>query len=422
MTVDLANIEGILRELISSPDVNNVVFKARPFMAMVKKDTDAQGDFFPQPVIYGSSQGRSATFTRAQSGAARTGSLNVKFQLTPVENYQLIQWSNIALLSSRGNPGAFITAKQAELKASMNNVSNDYSFDLFNNGSGSRGVIAAGGISGATITLATADDAKKFAVGMEIMLAAAETSGATLGLGTSGNGLYVTAVNRSTGVITFSSNVTDATNGIPAAAAGNYIFQRGDRNETGTYAAEKISGLLAWLPSSAPGGGDSFFGVNRSVDSALYGLSLNRTGYAVEEAILDAAKELSKIGGLADHAFMNPDTYNNLIKSLGARVRYCEVKIDGVSFGFRGIEIEGHGQTIKCFSDVSCPVGNIFVLQLDTWTLWSMGSVPRMLPYPGTGSTEGQIVISNADGIEMRLGGYAQLGCSAPGWNANVQI
>jgi hypothetical protein len=61
---------------------------------------------------------------------------------------------------------------------------------------------------------------------MELEVSATET-GASRAYGSSTNGLIVTGVNRTTGVLTFGFNVTDATNGIPAAAA-DYIFVRGD--------------------------------------------------------------------------------------------------------------------------------------------------------------------------------------------------
>lgn len=421
MTVDTASFNAMLRELDWSPEINNLIYKNRPMFAMLPKKEDSGGSFIPNPIGYGSSQGRSAGFARAQLGAARTGSVAVKMQLTLQRNYQLIQWDNLTLEQSKSDKGAFVTARKFELDATRNNISNDIATALYKNGTGSRGsILNPGGISGATITLSTIQDVYNFEVGMEIMLAAAEASGTTRAVGTSTNGLFVTAVNRNTGVVTFNANVTDATNGIPTAAVGDFIFQRGDRNESGAYAALKPQGLLGWLPATAPTGGDSFFGVDRSVDPVrLAGNRVSAVGLPIEEALLNASQASFENGGRADKAFIHPGRYNDLVKSLGSRIQYCEVKPDNVSFGFRGIEIEGQAGTLQVFSDPNCPYAYGFVLQLDTFLLHSLGRCPRLLPV-ADGIAEGQVTLPAADGLEVRMGTYYQLGCNAPGYSATI--
>ena len=52
----------------------------------------------------------------------------------------------------------------------------------------------------------------------------------------------------------------------------------------------KLSGLGAWLPSSAPGSTDSFFGVNRSSDATrLGGIRFDGSSLPLEEALIGAA-------------------------------------------------------------------------------------------------------------------------------------
>src|SRR5581483_9521973 len=75
------------------------------------------------------------------------------------------------------------------------------------------------------------------------------------GLRSAGATVTITGLNRSTGTLTASGNWTA---GIAAVAAGDYLFPQGDYNNV-------MPGALGgWL--TTPGGGDSFYGVNRNAD------------------------------------------------------------------------------------------------------------------------------------------------------------
>lgn len=86
--------------------------------------------------------------------------------------------------------------------------------------------------------------------------------------------------------------------------------------------------------------------------------------------------------------------------------------------GFRGILINGPRGPIKVIPDQNCPFGTAFMLQMDVWKLYSLGKAPKIL------DTDGLKMLrdSAADSVEVRVGYYAQLGCRAPGWNANVKL
>ena len=107
-----------------------------------------------------------------------------------------------------------------------------------------------------------------------------------------------------------------------------------------------------------------------------------------------------------------------LIKSLGSKVQYVDHKGPG-GIGFRGVEIHGANSSIKVFPDRACPAATAYLLTLDTWKLRSLGDAPQILKYD-----DGLMTLrsATADSIEVRVGYYAQLGCSAPGWNSYVKM
>jgi hypothetical protein len=57
---------------------------------------------------------------------------------------------------------------------------------------------------------------------------------------------------------------------------------------------------------------------------------------------------------------------------------------------------------------------------MDVWKLRSLGRAPHVLTY-GMEGLEG-IRVGNADALEVRIGYYANLICSAPGWNAVITL
>jgi hypothetical protein len=57
---------------------------------------------------------------------------------------------------------------------------------------------------------------------------------------------------------------------------------------------------------------------------------------------------------------------------------------------------------------------------MSTWKLRSLGKIPHILTY-GMEGLEG-LRVGNADALEVRIGYYGNLICSAPGFNAVVQL
>lgn len=100
-----------------------------------------------------------------------------------------------------------------------------------------------------------------------------------------------------------------------------------------------------------------------------------------------------------------------------SKVQYVDLKVTA-DVGFRGIVVNGPRGPIKVIPDQNCPSGRAFMLQLDTWKLYSLGKAPKILDADGMK----MLRESSADAVELRVGFYAQLGCRAPGWSANIKL
>lgn len=417
MTLNLTSFDGALKEYYTDQVVENMVYKKNPALALMPKREDFYGRNWPIPIVYGNPQGRSATFTNAQNRGQSESSRIKEFLLTRVHDYGVATIDNETMEASENDSGAFMQASTVEIDGIINSVTRSCAISMFRAGYGGIGVIATAGITTVTITLATVDDVTNFEVGQELVLAATDSSSALRALGTSGNGIIVTAVDRGAGTLTFGYNVTDATNGIPLAAAGDVIFVRGDRDNSATPTRFKIAGLGAWLPYTAPTSGDSFFGVDRSVDVVrLAGVRYDGSAAPIEEAVIELATRIAREGGSPDTCFMNFAKYSAFEKALGAKVTYQDLAVGEV--GFRSILINGPNGDIRVIPDQNCPLTRMYMLTLDTWELCSLKKMVRFLP----GDGNKMLRQATADGVEVRVGGYLNLGCNAPGWNGVANI
>ena len=415
--LNLTSFDAALKTLYTDQAVQNMVYKNNPLMALVPKYEQFLGRNLQIPLIYGNPQGRSHSFARAQVRGLVTSSNLKAFFLTRVNDYSIATIDNETLLSSKGDAGAFLEAATLEINGAINSLTRSAAIAQYKSGYGEIGQIAAGSsVSGLTLTLSVPQDVTNFEVGMELDTFATLT-GATKGYGTSGNGLIITGVNRSSGVLTFGFNVNDATNGIPTIAAGDFLAVRGD-HVAGATSLTKIAGLEAWLPSTAPTTGDSFFGVDRSSDvTRLSGQRQNSVGQPIEEALIDGAALVAREGGALSHYLMGYEKYSELEKALGSKVQYVDLKVTA-EIAFRGIMVNGPKGPIKVIPDQNCPASRVFGLQMDTWRHNSLGAAVRVL------DTDGLQMLrqSSQDGVEVRYGYYANLSCNAPGFNINIQV
>lgn len=399
--LNLTSMNAALKELYDGQVVENLVYADNPFLALVPKKTDFGGKYKPIPIITGVSQGRSATFSYAQTN--QTAVSIQSFLLTRESDYSIATIDNQTMLASRTDKMSFLEGAKLVVDGAMRSITNSLSSALFRSGTGSIGAI--GSISSGVITLSNANDVVQFEVNQTLQANATDGGTPRAALG------YVIAVNRSAGTVTVSATGIGGSAGSPSGwAAADFLLVQGDVNA-------KVKGLAAWLPSTAPTSGDSFFGVDRSQDvTRLAGVRYDGSAQSIEESLIDASSLLAREGGKPDVCITNFATYAALEKSLGSKVQYVDMK-GPAEIAFRGIMVNGANSMIKVFPDRNCQPNKGYLLQMNTWCLNSLGDAPQILRY---GDGLEMLRVSNADAGEVRIGYYANLSTNAPGWSANV--
>lgn len=378
--------------------------------------------YIPVPLEYGTPQGRAHTFSNAQN--QQTASQLVSFFVYVISDYQLVTITNLLMEQTKSNAGAFVDAAKLQMDGGFRNITNNIAFELFGDGTATRGITTSsssqnGVVAGGTVLpLSNANQIVAFEVGM--LLVASATAGGAI----SDDTVIITAVDRANGIIygTASDASLDTEWAIASGAA--YLSISGDlptagASSTSSYLA--LSGLAAWLPVTSPGGSDNFWGVNRSADpTRLAGCRYDASSLTIEEGMTNALAFLNREGGKPDLCIMDFASYAALVNALGAKVQYVQVNHDEVEVAFEGITFQSAYGRVTVLADRSCPPQRAYLLTMNTLKLRSLGKVPHILTY-GMEGLEG-LRVGNADALEIRIGYYGNLICSAPGWNCVVSL
>lgn len=384
----------------------SVGYDSSPALALIKKRTDFTGENQAVPLRYGNQTGRSALFSRAKT--LKQPSSGKKFLVTRAKDYCLGGIDAEAMKAAMSS-GAIAEGLKNEIESMAYSMTRSISSALFRTGGGVIGRIASG-FNTNTLTLTSPDDIVNFEVGMTLDSAATPGFG---GVATQGGvNAVITAVDRIAGTVTASVPWNDPLALGAGLANGDYLFQSGD------YGA-KIKGLNAWIPSTAPAPLDNFFGVDRSSDVTRLGGIRATALSTIEETLLAAISLVGREGGKVDTIFMHPLDFKDLVTALGSKVMYTQVNASSTAaVGFKAVEIIGTTGPVKVIADLNAERGIAWALQLDTWCLWSLGDLIHTVDDDGNKMLRD----SDSDSVEIRMRSFAQLVCSAPGYNARVVL
>lgn len=422
-----SNQVAALKELyVDSNDyMKDLVYKENPFFALVPKNESPDGfagKYIPVPLEYGTPQGRSHGFSNAQN--QQTAASLASFFVYVISDYQLVTITNLLMEQTKSNAGAFVDAAKLQMDGGFRNITNNIAFEIFADGTATRGISTSastqnGTVAGGTvIPLSNAQQIVNFEVGM-LLVASSSQGGAV-----SSDTVIITAVNRATGILSGTASAGSLSGNWAIGSGAAYLSISGDlpasgASSTSSYLA--LSGLQAWLPVTSPASNDSFWGVNRSADpTRLAGCRFDASSYTIEEGITNALAFLNREGGKPDLLVMDFASYAALVNSLGAKVQYVQVKHDEVEVAFEGITFQSAYGKVTVLADRSCPPATGYLLTMSTFKLRSLGKVPHILTY-GMEGLEG-LRVGSADALEIRIGYYGNLICSAPGWNCVVSL
>ncbi len=411
---NLTDADAIVKQLYTKDAIEDVTYQVNPFLAIVaKKQGMFLGSKLNVPVKYGFSQAGSADFATAQALAASSASKWADFQITRIDEFNVATIDQSANAATRNQEGAFVELVEEAVDSAIKGVSQRIGKSMYGSSWGDLGQVGATS-SGSTIVLKVPNDVKAFEVGQYVQFSASQHADT---LRDSAKALKVIGRDVTAGSLTMSAALST----VASLGPNDYIFSKGDREDSATPTKRKIAGLESWLPATAPGSGDSHFGFDRSVEvSRLAGQRMVGTGN-MEEDLINGADLVASEGGALSHFLMSHSTLSNFTKSLGSKVTYPSSE-DGkeAKVGFSAISIATASGMVKLVADKNCPSNRIFGVDLSSWYLATLEDGAPVHIFDADGLT--WIRKSDAHAMELRVNFTGNLVCKAPGHNINIQI
>jgi hypothetical protein len=402
MTIVNMNTFGWALKTLYPKGVKYAVQQDMPFLALVDKDTEFYGEDKKIAVIHGTGAGRASSMSTARSGS--TAHRGKRFSLERVKDYAVGYIDRETMLASEKDKGAIVKAYATEMKSKILLIKKSLALGVTGDGSGAFGRLD-GNPSGGVITLRNAEDVIN--VEVDMILQANPNKTGNSGTIRAGTGT-VTAVDRDAGTITYT-----ATGGW-SPVDGDYLYAQGDYDA-------KITGVQAWIPETAPGGSDSFLGVNRSVDpTRLAGIRVTDTADAGDhvEAMIEGLVTMGRHEANPDVAFTSFHDWKILQTLLIARGELQLGRITNeLGIGFRAIVFAHPRGECKVVADPYFPRGWAFPLRMEDWTLDSLKECPHVIQDDGL-----ELVRGTDDDFSFELAYYANLECENPGGSGRIQL
>lgn len=334
MASDITSLAHIFRRKYSDDQVGEVATREHPTFNMITKKGGFVGDRFVYAIdgVYG--QGIGSTLQIAVNTI--TSSSGKQLEAYRKKKAFAVQLDGEAMAACKDD-GAFYDFTTKEVDRILLETGDRLAFELFGDGNAIRGRRASAASN--VITLTSAADVRNFKIGMTI--GADDTA---TGLSPKVGTTTITAIDEDTGTITLAN-----AGSIGSFADNDYLFVAGD---PGTC----MEGFEACTPLTAPGGGDSFRGINRSTDVRGYaGVRVTGTGSIIAD-FGTLAVQAGLRGKKLKQGVLNPVNFWTISQQLGAKVEYDEPGGTAeVGFEYIYITTPGGGR-MKIYSDPDCPL------------------------------------------------------------------
>jgi hypothetical protein len=122
------------------------------------------------------------------------------------------------------------------------------------------------------------------------------------------------------------------------------------------------------------------------------------------------------MGGRPDYCVLNPLDYSAIVTAATSRIEYTTVEsFDNAQLSFKAAILATEYGMITLLTDVFCPVGTCYLLEMSTCLIPAMGEIPRVW---GADVDNQTWLRGTGDSFQLRLVARNGFYISAPGRNA----
>lgn len=414
--------DAFLKELYPDGLPAEIMMRKHLLLSRLQKDGDAYGEYIVVPVVVDLPSGRSGDIASLLSttGGPIAPSTSRKFIVTLAKDYAATWIDEITIRKAANDRGSFVNARKFEIDGLLRALGNSLGHAIYRAGDGTVGRgDSTYSVAGNVITLLTRADTKFFGLGMVLDFVpnvGGTPTGAARAVAT--QRVTVTKIDEDAGQVTCALDVTGAavvalSTNYTGVTNADWIAPMGDYNTNFlTTGAIKVRGLRAWIPLTAPTGGDNFFSLDRSLyPTRLAGNRLNDPTAPAEDSIMALAEVMHERGANPDFVVVSPRQFTKMSKRMTAKVEF-EGAGGEAQHGFMRFMIATSAGMLPVYADPDCEEDRGYILTLDTWRIKHLG-LPEIVTTDGLSALRRP----GLDQIEVRCRYYAQLVCYAPGQN-----
>lgn len=376
--------------------IDAVAERTCPLFGLVRKSTNVGGNGMKTPLMHRNPTGGSGSYDKARDNAVEGG--YAAFLNTHRDHFHVVKIGHkVMKLSSYKE--AFFEARK-EIDRGIAQATWALGRKLYGDRGGSVARLSNASFATTGMTLVHPEDSYFFEKN-EVLKLGPNKDGSSIRSGT----LTVASVNRSTGAVTTTANLST---GVAAVEQNDYIFKEGDQ-------AKGWTGLESYNPREATDL-TTLLGVVQTDDpTRLGGYRIDGTGMNLEEALFESAAQLSFEGAAPSHAFLNPIRFKDLNLSVSSgRMGRREVKSTTGYVGYQAVTFVGPKGEVVVLPDPACPPYEMRMGELDTLELKSADAVPTILKEDGLmlhRDTTGSSIVFKVD-----MFAYGDLCNEAPGY------
>jgi hypothetical protein len=409
MTATIAASQAALKVLYPNGEIPASIQKSFVTLNRLKKEKDFVGELMYVPIQNAYPQGSSGDLAEAQSNVFQGNYL--RFALTRVSHYGVARITGEAAEAAVKTEGAMVDLWENETKGIASTELAVTSTYLWGDGDGVLGQLASA-VAATTITMAAGTNMNYFELNMTLRAVSTTGLSPTLRVGGAARA-RVTGINRRSGTLTFSANLNTL---ITDVTATDYFVRSGDQSVGGANNA-----VILGIPSYVVGGATPgpLLGLNRNQDPVrLAGQSVDYTGWAMEDAVVDASAQAGFQGiGTPTVLIANNIEVAAMKKSLGGKIEYERPGSTAGVHGFSKVTIEGDNGPIEILGDPFMKRNRAYLLKLDEFSIKSLGAWPHLGELDGLKFQR----LSNADAYEVRFVSYGNTRCKNPGPHVYLQ-
>jgi len=400
------NVAFVFKKNYMDEQVGDVAARVHPIMNKMSKRDGMVGEAATHTyfVRYGNPQGVAGAFSSAQSAVST--SKGVQFVCSRKDSYGVIKIDGPSLSACSGK-GAIYDLVTMESDGIIEERGDAHAHQMWGNGYAVLGQRSS--LSTNTITLTQANTARNFKVGMSLVTDNTEAGTSLLDSGAS---TTVTKVDEDANTVT----VADYSGQWPSGSDDDYFFRLGDPESA-------IDGFESIIPLTAPSGGESFRGQDRTAHTRLLaGSRVDDTATSIlENAGIITVKiaEASARAGAKDKILaLSPANFWAVSRELNAKVEYNGAGGSATAM-FSGFDIATPAGVVRAVSDPHAPANRGRIMAMDCWH-WK--HLKPWIHVIRDDKNAPAMRVADADQIEIRIRSMGNLVCSMPAANGVFSI